>query len=271
MTDPTTPVPGDPVQRELDTLKRLAMDVRRQQSVGRAWMYATTLVVIVLFAVFTWGTYAHIRRSFDQPSVQRAFDDHWKQMRPMAEQMLTATGQNVMPAYGEAIVATLKTRGPGAATVAVDKLKGVPAQAGQEFRDRLAAAFEAAVNRLKPDLKAAFPNLPDDRRQQILQAFVADQIAAQNKRIATRVDQLATNDLIHMQTVLEKFDLPKSTDPAATPSELERRFLHTMVALLDDHVDGAFATTAAESDDGPARLVGARLSPTTAAATPIGH
>ena len=59
-----------------------------------------------------------------------------------------------------------------------------------------------------------------------------DQIAVQNKRIATKVDQLYTNDLIRMQTTLEKFDLPK-VGPDGTDG-LERRFLHTMVALLDD-------------------------------------
>ena len=171
------------------------------------------------------------------------------------------------------LVATLRTQGPGAATAAVQRLKDVPEQTGKVFQDKMAAAFDAAVKKVEPDFKAAYPNLTDDKRQQLLQSFVADQIAAQNKQIASRVNQLYTNDLIRMQTTLEKFDGPKGAGlPGGSSDELERKFLHTMVALLDDQVDTAYpaaggATATATTDD-PSQPAAAKLLPTAGGAPP---
>jgi hypothetical protein len=277
MTEPTPPIAPssatpDAVQRELNELKRHVRDVARLQMVGRAWVYGTTLLVIVMFTVFSWGTYKHIVGNFDLPSIQRALDEHGKAVRPAAEQMLMATYKTVLPTYRDTIVATLRRRGPDTAKAAVDQLKQVPESTGKEFQEKLAKTFDGAVERMKPELRLAFPQVTDERRAQIMQAFVADQIDAQNNRIRIRVDQLYTNDLIHMQAVLEKFDLPRATDPReGGPAGLERRFLHTMVALLDDQVDAAYAPapTAVETDrpthpvDAAAQTAAARMSPTT--------
>jgi hypothetical protein len=89
-------------------------------------------------------------------------------------------------------------------------------------------------------LKQEYPGLSDEDRNLMIQDFTNSQIETQNKNVSTKIDGLYTNDLIQMQGVLEKFKLPDA-DQKPDKTELEKKFLHTMVMLLDDQVDAAYA------------------------------
>jgi hypothetical protein len=270
MSDPTPKTPtstgsgplADAMRRELADVQKQIRDLQSIQSSGRWWVAGTLVVVVGLFAVFTFYTYSRIRGNFGQQAMQRAISEHGAEVLPMAQKLLTETGQNVLPVYRDAIVTTFRTRGPQAASAAVTRMREVPEQTGKEFQAKAAAAFDAALKQVEPEFKAAFPNVTDDRRQQLMQAFVGEQIDAQNKRVASRVSQLYTNDLIHMQTVLDKFQLPDPETSAAGQAELEKRFLHTMVSLLDDQVDAAYPAAP------PAEAVGRKHPATRPAAAP---
>ncbi len=247
MTDPTLPAgstPGgsttalDAMRREVVDLHKQVSDLRALQASGRLWVWGSTALIILMFAVFMYATYHRIRGNFDQQAMQQAIRDHGADVEPMALSLLTSAGQDAMPVYRDAIASTFRTRGPAAATAAVARLRQVPEQSGKEFQDKVKVTFDAAIAKIEPEFKADYPSVSDEKRQQIMQSFVADQIESQNKRIATRVDQLYTNDLIHMQGVLDKYDLPMPAGPDGQ-RVLEKQFLHTMVALLDDQVEVA--------------------------------
>ena len=249
MTEPTNPSTGPApaatptvaaMRRELAELQREVRDLRSLQASGRWWVWGSTALIILMFSVFMYATYARIRGNFGQPAMQQAIKEHGQELMPLTRAMLVSAGRDMLPVYRDAITAVLHKRGPAAATAAVKGLRQLPEESGKEFQDKLRAAFDAAVNKIEPDFKAAFPDVTDDRRQQIMQAFVADEIDAQNKRIAARVDQLYTEDLAHMQAVLDKYDLPQGPAGPARQQALEKQFLHTMVALLDDQVDAAY-------------------------------
>ena len=269
MADPTTPTtalpPGDPIARDLADIHKQVRDLKAIQASGRHWVLGTTLAVIALFAIFSYATYEHIKRNFDQAAMQKAVSEHGDAVMPVAMRLLQQTGQDLFPVYRDAALAKLKADGPKAASAAVDQVRQVPEQTGKEFQQKLQAAFDAAVTKVEPDFKAAFPNVTDEKRQQIMSAFVAEQIDAQNKRIASRVNQLYTNDLIHMQGTLDKFQLPDTSGTPAGQDELERRFLHTMVALLDDQVDTALPAPA--TTGGNAGMASVRMRPTTGPTT----
>ena len=269
------PAAAAAIRRDLADLHEQVRTLKRLQSVGRLWTWGTVVIVVLMFGLFSWATYSKISRNFDQASIQRAVKEHGDQVLPMATQMLTQTGQTLLPVYKDAAVATLKTQGPAAAQAAVARIKRVPEQSGKEFQEKVAAAFDSAVKKVEPDFKAAYPNVTDAKRQDLLKSFVADQITAQNKRVAAKVDQLYTNDLIHMQTTLEKFDTPKATAAAGgggASNASERKFLLTMVDLLRDRVDDALSATGgkagADADPATATMTaGMRSSPTTMPAT----
>lgn len=253
MTDPTYPVGTAPagsttavtaMRREVADLHQQVADLRSLQASGRLWVWGSTALIILMFALFMYTTYHRIRGNFDQQAMQKAISEHGAEMLPMTQTMLGQAGQDVLPAYRDAVAATLRARGPAVAKAAVKRLQDVPAQSGKEFQDKVRATFDAAVAKIEPEFKTAYPNLTDDKRQQVIQAFVSDEITAQNKRIASRVDQLYTDDLTHMQGVLDKFDMPTPAGPDGQ-QVLERQFLHTMVALLDNQVDVALPATAA--------------------------
>jgi hypothetical protein len=134
------------------------------------------------------------------------------------------------------------------ADMAYKRFQQLPQEDGQMMQTKLQAAFDGAVKQIEPEMKAAFPNLSDDKRQAMVSDFAAKQIDLQNKAIAAQINQLYTKDLSQMQGVLDKFQLPDDSSPAASDTQsLEREFMHTMVMLLDDQIDAAYTTPPADT------------------------
>ena len=275
MTEPITPAGGTPaaaptttttaaMQREIGRIRQEIRDLQAMQASGRLWVWGSTALIILMFAVFMYATYSRIRGNFGQAAMQTAIKEHGQELMPLTQAMIVSTGRDVLPAYKDAMMQVLHARGPAAAQAAVAQLKALPEQSGQEFQDKVKVAFDAAVRKIEPEFRAAYPKVSDERRQQIMATFVADQITKQNQRIASRVDQLYTNDLDHMQDVLQKYDLPDADPGPAGQQATERQFLHTMVALLDDRVDEAYAVPTADDAAVP---VSSRSRPATRPAT----
>ena len=122
------------------------------------------------------------------------------------------------------------------------------------LQDRLQTTFADVLQKIEPDFKKAFPNLSDEKRQQMVQAFLADQIDMQNKRIADHITQLGTNDLIKVQGALESFDLPPADSRPVDDDQLEHSVLHSMVMLLDDQLDATYGKTTADDLAAPAGM-----------------
>ena len=183
------PAAAAAIHRDLADLQKQVRDLKSLQASGRRWVLATMLIIVLMFATFSWGLYTRIKHNFNDQAVQKAVSEQGADIVPMAESMLKATGQTLLPVYRDAALAVLRKEGPAAGQMAVDRLKAIPQDSGVAFKEKMQAAFDAAVKRVEPDFKAAYPKLADDRRQQILQSFMTDQIASQNSRLATQVDR----------------------------------------------------------------------------------
>ena len=245
------------MQRQVDLLQAQVVQLRRLQSSGRWWLAISTLLVVALIVAFTLGTYQRIKENFNHDAVQLAVNSNGTDVLPIATQMLMQTGRDAMPAYQAAMVQGLRERGPAIADAAYKRLQQVPEDDGKMMQDKLQATFDAAFSDLQPQMKQAFPNLSTDKQTAMLADFKSKQIEAANKTIAAHATQLYTNDLNQMQEVLNKFQLPDASAPGTTDNrDLEREFLHTMVMLLDQQVDAAYAggsgsTTQPASAAGP--------------------
>lgn len=261
MTEPNAPVspelPNEPMRAEIATLRQKIREIKSLQNSGRWWVIGTTVIVVVLFAAFSWGTYEHIKDNFNHKAVQQAMSTYGASLIPMAQRMITATGKAVMPSYQDAIVATMRKRGPTAAKAALTDLRNVSQKTGKLFQTKMHKAFEQAVAEIQPDFKKAFPNMPDKQRQAMLQSFAADQIGSQNKQIATQISQLYTNDLIHTQAALQTLNVPQVSKAPGGRDAMEKKFLHTMIALLDLQVDDAFAKPSTQ----PAQTTDTQVAP----------
>jgi hypothetical protein len=236
------------MERQVDQLQLEIAQLRSLQASGRWWLFWTTTLTVLLVVAFTLATYLKIRQNFNPDAVRQAVNARGTDVLPLATQMLMQTGRDAMPAYQAAMVAALQKRGPVMADTAYKRLQQVPEEDGKLMQDKLQAAFAGAMGQIQPQIKAAYPNLADDKRQAMIADFASKQIDAQNKSVASQINKLYTNDLIQLQTVLDKFQLPDESDPAATDQAgLERQFMHTMVALLDQQVDAAYATPVADA------------------------
>lgn len=235
---PATP---DALHQETIRIEQHLQRLRRSASAGRWIMTLAVIVIVLQFAGFSYLLYQKIRGNFSQANVQQAVSARGDEVLPIASNLLMETGKNILPVYRDAMMTSLKARGPKMAAEAVAHFEQVPQQSGKVMQEKLQATFDGVIKKIEPEFKAAYPNLSDEKRQQLVQAFLADQIAQQNKHIADHITGLYSKDLVQMHGVLDKFSVP---DNKKTPDsdELERNFLHTMVALLDDQLNTTSAT-----------------------------
>ncbi len=238
---PTSPTAAD-MEREIERLRQKTKELYDLQVTGRRQVIYGAVVIVLMFAVFMYETYARIQGNFSSDHVQAALNERAPQVVPLATRLVMESGRNAMPTYREEIAKTMRERGPELAIEAKKQLDKLPDQTGKLLEDRLNATFNKVIHQIEPRLQKDFPNMTEEERHLMIQAFVAQQIEAQNKQVADHINQLYTNDLIQMHQVLLKFKLP--ADANIDESELERKFLHTMVMLLDDQVDAAYAVPA---------------------------
>ena len=242
------------LQREADRLQQHVVELRRSQAAGRWVLWVTTFIVILQFALFAGAMYRKLSANFSHENIQAAVTERGNEVLPLAQQLVMDTTRDSLPAYRDAFLGAIHTRGPGLAKAAEDRFEQVPTTSGTMLQEKLSATFATVLQRIEPDFKAAFPNLSDEKRQQLVQAFLADQIAAQNKRIADHITQLGTNDLIKVQEALESFDLPAADAKPVDDDQLEHSVLHSMVMLLDDQLDASYGKSVPEDAATPAAM-----------------
>lgn len=242
------------LQREVDRLQQHVTTLRQSATAGRWILGITTLIVILQFAIFAWAMYHKLSLNFSHENVQAAVSQRGNEVLPMAQQLVMDTTRDSLPAYRDAFLSAIHTRGPGLAKAAEDRFEQVPAKSGAMLQDKLQTVFTNVMQKIEPDFKTAFPNLSDEKRQQMVQAFLADQIDTQNKRIADHISQLGTNDLIKVQAALESFDLPAADDKSIHDDQLEHSVLHSMVMLLDDQLDATYGKITPDDSAMPAGM-----------------
>jgi len=243
------PASVDEMSREVDQIQKRLVELRQLQARGRSQFIAISILIVLMFAVFMGATYWRIRDNFNPEAVQKAVNDRGPAVLPLARDLLVHAGKNAMPAYREALVQGMRQHGPDLASETLARFQQVPEHNGKVMQDKLQVTFANAIKKVDPDFKAAFPSLSDEQRQHLVQDFLMSQIEEQNKRVASRCNQLLSNDLARLNETLDKFQIEDANQPKDAEA-LEHQFLRTMVAILDDQVDRAYAAPSAEDAKG---------------------
>lgn len=231
-----TPPTASGIESQLGALQRRVEELKRVQATSRRITAVLAVLVVLEFAAFAFYTSRGLQQNFRQEDVQKAVAARVPEVTPVLRDHLVTVARNTLPVYREQATQRFQKVGPEVAHDALDRLEKLPEENGQELNKHLQIAFEAALSRVEPDMKSAFPSLSDEQKASLLHSYFVSAIHKENEAIAKHVNEMADNELRQMKQVLDKFDVPSETTPAARRAR-EREFLH---ALVDVMMDGEF-------------------------------
>jgi hypothetical protein len=234
MTAAPTPSPGSAAdqERQIADLRRSFADLRKSQSSSGVVVVLLVIVIVVEFAAFAYYTKERLHDNFSQTAIQKAVSDKLPQVYPVAAAQLQKAATNAIPTYRQLASERFEKLRPQLAANARARLERIPEDTGKVMNERLHTAFEGALSRLEPDIKAAFPSLTDAQKTDLLNAHFHDAINQRNKDIAAHIDHIYTNELTTVHAALDKFEVPPA-DVAPSSDRAQRDFLHTMLVLAD--------------------------------------
>lgn len=269
----TASPPASSADRPSDTpdvarLRQRFAELRSAEAKARRRLAAVAVIVVLLFAGFTYFTIHRVQGNFNQPAVQKAVADRLPQVMPPAGEQLQKAATNAMPTYRKLAAERFEKARPALAAKTRARLEKVPDETGQLMADTVHTAFAGAERRIEPEVKQAFPSLTDAQKQDLLNVYFHDAIAARDKDLATHISGIYTRELVTMQAALENFEFPRDEAASPTMDKAQRDFLHTLLVLADFELLNGDAPAAPAAKD--VRTAGARMTttaPTTQAAS----
>ena len=265
MTAAPTPSPGPEQEqvRQVADLRQRFADLRKSQGSSSTIVVFLVVIIAIEFTAFAYFTKQRIASNFSQVAIQKAVSDRLPQILPIAGEQLQKAATDALPTYRELAAERFQKLRPELAQRARERLEKIPEETGKLMNEQLQTAFQGALQRVEPDVKATFPSLTDQQKQDLLNVYFHDAIEQRNKAIAAHIDQIYTNELTSMDAALDNFQLPPPGEGPST-DKAQRDFLHTMLMLADYELMNGDLFAGA---DKPARTVHSRPMPTTAPAT----
>ena len=221
------------VNSEIGRLTQRVEELRRVGAMSRRVTLLLVVIAVVEFAAFSYFTVHQVQSNFNQDDVSKAVATLVPQVTPQIRTHLQTVAEHTLPIYRTAATERFQKVGPEVARDALARLEKLPEENGEELNAQLKTAFKNALDRLEPDIKKAFPTLSNEQRVSILHDEFLGAIDKENDAIAHHVNSMADSELQNMKQVLEKFDVPSDTSPAAR-REREREFLHALVDVMMD-------------------------------------
>lgn len=217
---------------DVTILRERFAELRKRQAAGRVPLILLTLAVIAFFGVFTFMTINGVKGNFSQMAVQKAVSDRLPAVIPLAGAQLQKAAVNALPVYRDLAVERYEKVRPVLAEKTMARLDRIPDESAKMMNEALDASFARVLKRIEPEFNKAFPGLSDAQKQEILSGYFHDMIEARNKTVASHIDAMYTNDMIGVHAALDHFNLP-GEEAKASPDELQREFLHSMLVLAD--------------------------------------
>jgi hypothetical protein len=273
MNESTASVPSSASpssESEVARMRTRFAELRSAQRAARVRVLILAVVVVIMFAAFAHFTVRRVQDNFEQRAVQQAVAERLPEVLPVAGEQLRVAAVNAMPTYRKLAAERFEQVRPSLAAKARARLEKVPDETGQLMSDALQTAFDAALKRIEPDVKRTFPSLTDAQKQDLLNVYFHDAIAARDKELSAYIEKLYTNELLSMHAALDKFELPRDDAAGPTADKAQRDLLHTMLTLADYELlnadaDVAAGSTAATAGASTRRAAGATTQPAPAA------
>lgn len=254
---------------EVARMRQRFAELRRAQRTARARVLILAIVIIAMFAAFAHFTVRRVQDNFEQRAVQQAVAERLPEVLPIAGEQVRVAAVNALPTYRKLAAERFREVHPALAARARARLEKVPDETGHLMSEALRSAFDGALKRIEPDVKRTFPSLTDAQKQDLLNVYFHDAVAARDKELAAYIEKVYTNELLTMHAALDKFELPRDDAAGPTADKAQRDLLHTMLMLADYELLNADAEVAADATGAATssrRAAGATTQPASAPA-----
>lgn len=217
-------------------LRQKFASIRKAQSVTKFVTVILVLVVIAEFAWFTFATVEPVKAGFkDSSRVQKAVQDAVPEVQPVVVDTLQKVVQEVAPIYREQATKKYESIRANLGKKVNERFTALPDQAEKVLGDQLRSTFDRVLKNLEPELKAAFPTLSDDKRQDLVVNHFHEAIAAKNEALSAKIDAIRTSETVKVKNLLDSFALPPDS-AMARDGEIERELERVLLMLANEQI-----------------------------------
>lgn len=221
-----------------DAVDSRLQELQRWHTRGRFVALGTVVALAGMFGWFGWKTYTDVKSAFTPERTRAAVEATVPQVVPLAGETLKRVVAESLPVYRQLAVERFPQVREELASASLARLQTLPDEAAEILSRALVATFERTLQRVEPEFAAAFPSLMDESSRAVLMVAFHDAIERRNAELASKVERLAITEAARVRSLLEKLQLPPD-DAAPSDAELQKRFVRTLVRLVEAELDAA--------------------------------
>ncbi|HET6201574.1 MAG TPA: hypothetical protein VFI25_02090 [Planctomycetota bacterium] len=230
------PVPGaglDPAPfREYLRIQRRARTVGGLVAVG-------ALAIVVGCVGLCYRT---VRSNFSEDRVRRAASEEAEQLLPTLREQGVALLREVQPTYVAEGKRALRGAMPELGKRLEHELLGLAANLSRRTDEALGAAFVSAAEETRRELRAAFPDLHEKALEERLAGFES-RLREETERFLAETTRVSGPAQERFVATLARFPRLKEL----SDEELQRRFLHLWLLLVDLELTGGMTDPAMDA------------------------
>ncbi|MFN4241607.1 MAG: hypothetical protein ACK4PI_00050 [Tepidisphaerales bacterium] len=214
-------------------------ELQRWHTAGRFVALSTVVALGGLFGLFGWKTYTDVRSAFTPERTRAAVEATLPQVVPPVGEALKGVVAESLPVYRQLAAERYPEVRDRLAEASLARLQTLPDEAGDVLANALLRTFERTLERVEPEFAALFPSLADEASRSALIVAFHDAIERRNAELASKIETIGVSEAARVRAMLEKLRLPPD-EAAPSDTELQKRFVRTMVRLIEAELD-AFA------------------------------
>ncbi len=196
-------------------------------------MLATNVVLLAVVFTFIFSGWRHIDSSWTQEKFANSMTREMERLTPAAMDELAALSQALMPVYAHEARRQLELMSPRIERELGQQLEGFIQDVRDDAQTQLARTEARIREHTTQAVLLNFPELRDpEQRAAFVETFnqAADQAFAKSMRTIT---ENFSDDVNALRDVIAELEVNDSGEPTI---ELQKRFVHLWLTLLDDEL-----------------------------------
>jgi hypothetical protein len=212
----------DAIQANNSALKRAA-----RTSIGLG------LALLVVIVCFLFLNLAHLRGEMTQEKLTRSLSQELTEVSPLALRELNQLGQELLPIFIAEFRKQLETAWPDVAQRVQDELNRLSDNLFAEAHELVSASEHRILESTSKALFDCYPQLNDQKHRNALEQRIHGICEEAIVQSLQTFDSLFSRDVARVESALLQFDV---TDNHESPADLQKRFIHLWLQLLDQEL-----------------------------------
>ena len=221
------------IEQEVKNLEDLlTRELSRSQRTARH-LSIVTFVLVALIVGFVLINFFNFRSAYTEEKFSRSLQAEMQELTPLAMRELKVLGKTVLPVYAKQMRTQLADMGPEIAKRFESELDQLGTTIVADVHTSLGAAQERVLASTEQTVFESYPDLNDKTKREALALKLhAATDEPVTKVIGKFVDRFGKHVAKAQEAVL-RFDV---SDSHETPADLQKKFIHLWIQLLDQEI-----------------------------------